>query len=110
MWGEVCSYLRFSSRRSWHQLHVFARRRDRGLARAAAQHYDVLTLSNFRTDGFREWFGGDAFVPSGAVTTHDPNAGDDSEGKRLRPRLRCRAAEHPVEVSLRNLAFVVFGP
>ena len=61
--GEVCPYLRFPSRRSRHQLHVFARRRDRGLARAAAEHCAVPALSNFRTDGFREWFGGDAFVP-----------------------------------------------
>ena len=67
--GEVCSYLRFPSRRSRHQLHVFARRRDRGLARAAAEHCAVLALSNFRTDGFREWFGGDAFVPGGALTS-----------------------------------------
>ena len=33
------------------------------------------TLSNFPTDGFRGWFGGDAFVPSGAPTNRDPNSG-----------------------------------
>ena len=49
--------------------YVFARRPDRGLARAAAGHCDVLALSNFRTDVFWERFGGDALVPSGALTS-----------------------------------------
>jgi hypothetical protein len=31
--------------------------------------------SNFPTDAFRGWFGGDAFVPSGAPTNRDPNSG-----------------------------------
>ena len=34
-----------------------------GVYWVAAEHCAVSALSNFRTDGFREWFGGDAFVP-----------------------------------------------
>ena len=51
----------YPSWRSRHQLHVFAQR-DRGLS-CSCEHWAVPALSNFRTDGLREWFWGDAFVP-----------------------------------------------
>src|SRR5262249_54389481 len=70
-----------------HQLYVFARRRNRGLASAAAEHYAVRPLSNFRSDGFREWFGGDAFVSGEALTNCDLKAGDRRQAtNRLRAK------------------------
>jgi hypothetical protein len=49
------------------------KKRDRGLARGAAEHYALPALSNFRSDGFREWCGGDAFVPRKSRPTMIPS-------------------------------------
>jgi len=46
--GENYRHLGFSSGQSRHPIHVFAERRDRGLARTSAEHQTLSTLSHFR--------------------------------------------------------------